>query len=468
MEHPWLLARIREVEAEPNGHLDLWGRDHRKSTVITFGKTIQDILASHGEDPLPEWGGLEPTFGLFSHTRPAAKAFLRQIKREFETNAELKALFPDILWSNPEREAPTWSEDAGLVVRRKTNPKEATVEAWGVVDGQPIGKHFAVIVDDDIVTLDSVGTPEMIQKTTDAWSLHLNLGTADTRLRVIGTRYSFADSYKAIMDRGAAKPRIRAATADGTLTGAPVFLTREQFDRKVREMGSYVASAQLLLNPVADSRMVFKREWMRRFDPKSAAGMNLALLVDPAGGKGRHNDFTAMVVLARAADENTYLIDAVRDRMNLKERTQCLMDLHRKHRPLRTAYEKYGLMSDIEHIKDVQARESYRFDIIELGGSLSKIDRINRLMPLFEEGSFYLPESIMRTQSDGKTVDVVHALVEEEFCCWPVPQHDDMLDAMSRIFDVELPWPKPRRQAPPDRYADRSPPRRGSWMTGGL
>ena len=158
MLHPWIYARVREVEAKPNGHLDIWSREHYKSTTITFGKTIQDILI----DP-------EVTVGIFSHTRPIAKAFLRMIMRELESNEVLHQAFPDVLWGKDTRQAQKWSEDDGIIVRRKSNPNEATVEAWGLVDGQPTSKHFQILLYDDIVVQASVTTPEMIDKTRTAF-----------------------------------------------------------------------------------------------------------------------------------------------------------------------------------------------------------------------------------------------------------------------------------------------------------
>ncbi len=224
----WLFDRCEEVQNAPDGYIDLWAREHYKSTIITYGKTIQDIL----NNP-------EITVGIFSHTKPIARAFLRQIKYELETNERLKFLFSDILYAEPKK-ADNWSEEKGITVKRESNPKEATVEAHGLVDGQPTSKHFSLLVYDDVVTRESVTTPEMIEKVTDAWALSLNLGADGGDMRIIGTRYHFNDTYRTIMKRGAAIARIHPATDNGKVDGVPVFLTREALDKKRRDQGSYV------------------------------------------------------------------------------------------------------------------------------------------------------------------------------------------------------------------------------------
>lgn len=707
----WLYERIREVESAPDDHLDLWARGHGKSSIITFGKTIQDIL----NDP-------DITVGIFSHTRPIAKAFLRQIMREFEQNLLLHQAFPDVLWGADIRAAPKWSEDDGIIVRRKSNPPEGTIEAWGLIDGQPTSKHFRVLMYDDIVVEGSVTTPEMIEKTRKALEQSYNLSSKKHVRRFAGTRWHFNDTYRTIMDRKTAVVREYPGTDDGTEDGKPVFLSAEQMVEKRRDMGphtfclagdmrvlmsdwswktinsiktgdsvvgyvfsekrgyrtelvetkvlttsnmignlneytlesgkkirctpnhkwwsgrhgtdghnvysalgensyrdlhglvkitevfdatsssseaekwgwlagiidgegtiskrgqivisqspehnpevcarieevlaqlgieystwdraagilygrnsksgrmyilrggrpmkhrlimkssmakkqkvierglygkiggmhadsfnekvvsvkpfgefdvfnletetgNYIAegyasknSAQILLNPKADALQGFKREWLRFYKIKPARTNNY-ILVDAASSKKKGSDYTAMWVVGLGTDGNYYALDIVRDRLNLTERTERLFALHRKWKPKQVRYEKAGMQADIEHIKSEQEQQSYRFDVTEVGVTTKKIDRIGRMIPIFEQGRFYLPHSLHVTDYQKMVVDLVHTFVEEEYLPFPVGIHDDALDALARIAepDLRLAWPKEElmslRYIPPPRRA---------------
>jgi len=438
MNHPWLFDRCREVEAEPDGCLDLWAREHYKSTIITFGKTIQDILASHGDGPLPSWGGREVTFGLFSCTRPIAKAFMAQIKNELETNTFLKALFPDVLYEHPHKDSPSWSMDGGLTVRRHGNPKEQTIEAWGLVDGQPTSKHFFICLYDDVVTRESVTSPEMIKKVTEAYQLSDNLGAEGGSKRVIGTRYHQNDTYGWIISEGLMKVRKHAATQDGAYPGAPVFLSAERLAEKRRNQGPYVFACQQLQNPMADNAMGFHPDWISTYHQlNSVAGWNIYMLCDPASKKKKGNDYTVFTVIGLGPDGNTYLLDGVRDRMNLAERTRTCFRLHRKWKPLNTGYEEYGLQADIEHIQETMERENYRFPITSLGGRVAKEDRIRGLIPDFEQKRFWTPSRLTYIDYEGKAQDFMLDF-NGEYESFPVSAHDDVLDCIARIKDQTL------------------------------
>src|SRR6266446_1317791 len=297
INHPWLFARCREVEAAPDGHLDLWARYHYKSTIITFAGIIQEVVCTP-----------ELTVAIFSHTKPIARAFLSQIMREFEANEFLKSLFPDVLYADPRRQSPRWSIDNGIILKRKGNPKEATIEAHGLVDGQPISRHYGLLVYDDVVTADSVTTPEQILKTTQAWELSDNLGShAGVHKWHCGTRYHFGDTYGVILERGALKARIHPATADATLKGTPVFLSAARWE-EVKSAQRSTVSAQMLLNPVAGSEATFKAQWFRPYEVRPAR-MNVYMMCDPSMGTAHRSDRTAIAVIGVDQAGNNYLLD---------------------------------------------------------------------------------------------------------------------------------------------------------------
>ena len=74
---------------------------------------------------------------------------------------------------------------------------------------------------------------------------------------------------------------------------------------------------------------------------------------------------------------------------------------------------------------------------------MPKADRIRRLIPWFEKGNIFLPPILNKTNYEGRTVDLVNSFRNDEYLPFPVGTHDDMLDALARLCDENLPvtWP---------------------------
>lgn len=489
---PWLFERCREVEADTDGHLDLWARAHYKSTLITFAGSIQEIL----NNP-------EITIGIFSHTGKIARKFTGQIKRELEQNRYLQSLFPDILHQNPRSQAQKWADDA-LTVRRSTNPAEATVEAWGLVDGQPIGKHFQLMIYDDVVVWESVQTAEQITKTTEGWELSLNL--ADThkhRAWYIGTRYDIADTYRDLMTREAAQPRLYPATDNGTTSGKPVFLTQEALDEKLKQMGMKTYACQMLQNPAAGGNAEFSLTNVHLYEIRPYT-LNVYVMCDYAGSRKTGSNRTAIAVIGMDNARNMYLLDGVCHRLTLSDRWKWLRHYHKKwsNQPgvqaVSVGYERYGAQSDIEHCQMMMKIEDYHFTINELNtpreGEISKNNRIRRLSPHHENGSFFYPyhpnlriegssynwidgndsaytreqlrciaerkdylvaRRINHLDENKNAYNLLKWFLDTEYMYFPTSKDKDFLDAMSRIYDMS-PSP-PVVYNPSDVYPEAEP-----------
>ena len=218
------------------------------------------------------------------------------------------------------------------------------------------------------------------------------------------------------------------------------------------DLGPYGTAGQLQQRPSPKGGGELKKEWLCYYKSKPYGG-NRYIIIDPAGERKRgvkgKKDNTAIGVIEYCGEGNYYLIDGVRARLNLVERTDLLLKWHRQYRPLGVGYEQYGMQSDIAHIADKMERESYRFKITELAGTLAKEDRIRRLIPLFEQGKIWLPETLHRTDTEGCTKDIINEFVEIEYLPFPVGKFDDFLDMLSRICDKEMKIVSPNKKPLP-------------------
>jgi phage terminase large subunit-like protein len=425
----------RKISENP-WQLWLVARGHLKSLTITVAHNIQLILNN------PDIAIAIPSYNM-----KTAKSFVRQIKIILESNALLKDLFPEILYANPSTQSPKWSEQEGLVIKRKTTRKEPTVMGFGLVDGQATGYHFDVLSFDDVVTQDSVTSPEMIQKTTERWQLSDNIGMPSTLKKYCGTRYHYFDTYAEVQK--VTPTTIIPATDNGEIDGNPVFLTREELDKKLADQGRYIFSAQMLLKPVAREDQKFRMEDFRYYD--ELPRVNYYIAVDPANTQSKKSDYTAMLVFGFSEDRKVYLVDGVHDKLDLGQRYRTLKALNERYKPLIIGYERYGLQADIDFFRMENAKTNYYMPITEVGGTVSKEDRILRLQALFETKDLIFPKHLRYTQLwNGEQVDIVNN-IQMELLAFPFAEHDDLSDCLSRCYDIFLDKPNTVRQVVTER-----------------
>jgi predicted phage terminase large subunit-like protein len=239
---------------------------------------------------------------------------------------------------------------------------------------------------------------------------------------------------------------VMPATDDGKLNGTPIFLSNLQWESMKREQGSHTTYLQNLLNPKGSKERQLDPDDLQfypAFRP-SEIKENLItyILVDPANEKKKKSDYSAFIVIGCGQNGNVYILEIVRDKLNPTERIDMLFELHKDYKPLKTGYEKYGLQSDIHHIKEAMNEKRYHFKIDELGGQTSKIDRIrNSLQPLLESKRLYIPPKMRYIDYLENEVDLTEAF-QIEMESFPVGEHDDMLDALARLGDIGLVFPQ--------------------------
>lgn len=236
----------------------------------------------------------------------------------------------------------------------------------------------------------------------------------------------------------------------------PQRLSASILDQMRLDMSELNFEGQMQQEPVPVGGGEFKEDWLQYYSDVKPKEMNVAILVDAAGGddlnkkRKRTSDFTVMAVVGMGRDNNYYLLDMIRDRLNPTDRIETLFLLHRKWnelcgKPPKCGYEKYGMMSDTHYIREKQKQDNYNFPIVELGGRTMKEERIRRLIPDMQQNRWYIPATMDYVDNEGRKIDLIKEL-KSEMATFPRSRYDDMLDSLSRIKDTELNiiFPKPK------------------------
>lgn len=291
---------------------------------------------------------------IASKSGPQAKGFLGEIKQHFESNTDFIKLFGD--WVGT-----TWNEDEIVVSRRNRILKEPTITALGSGAGIP-GRHFDLIIADDLVDLENSATEHQRDK-TKAWFFSVLMPTLEPdtgELRVIGTRYHAADLYGhlAKKDRttgvytnsrlGPNTLTIGAIQLD-PVTGEEISFWPEKFALATllemrKDWGMAIFSLQMQCDATITEGQIMKIEdiepyvWSPDNMHPPQEELSIFIGVDPAISEKQAADFFALCVIGVHESRHIYVLEMVKCKIGFKAQVDLIVQKYRQWLP-----EKIGI-----------------------------------------------------------------------------------------------------------------------------
>lgn len=467
--HPFVVEACLDVQRGPNERTcDIWARGHCKSTIITCARALKFIC----NEP-------EKTLLIFSYTKQAALKFFNQNKHVMESSEFLKWLYPDVLWSDATRQAPKWSEDAGLFVQRKTFRKEPSLFASGLLEGMPTGGHFDVLLYDDVMVEDLVKSPDLVEELKERFDISKNLMVDGGWQWVVGTPYTPEDLIEKVRKLTKANGekvyhvREKPATVGGEWNGDPVFISREFLEELKLNRRKF--ASQQLLNPTPTEIRKLDPKMLKRIDP-SEIPKNLFrfMVVDPAGErKDRPGDAWAihLVGVEPYRDDlglsDIYILDSVIAEMGFEEALESIVQMYLKGgRIIQLGVEKVGQSTAEIHVANALRIKGRNLSLADgtlailRPGKRTKADRIESALvwPL-NNGKIHISTAVPQSSRDRLECEM------NRFPLW----HDDGLDGLSYVYDLLVNYrfgSRPTERAPERKWLSKFNQRnaRDGWL----
>lgn len=434
-------------------------RGHVKSMLFTVAYAVWRVVQNQNVRIL-----------IVSHKLDDTKRFIHAVRDYLESDL-VTDVYPWIRPAGQDNKKVKWSDNAIRVVR-DMHLKEHTVEGTST-SANVTGRHFDEILFDDMVTFESVETPEAIEKTKN-FHIHSDALLDPGGFKSIaGTRYDYMDEYGRIMDtpslaaewdcvvlpavrhKGAALLRDHPVAEKiwrSTVEGQPIFPTRftvaeEDEPGKIslpkikRTTSSFFYASQYENDPVDPETALFKREEIRVVKnlPTDKGELKFFRVCD-LSGEGNTESFTAIVTGAVDGFANIYITDVFWGQYNSAQIVEELIEGQRRpgwvpadlvgFEP--APFERLLKVTLDQRMVEEKVIVPYQF-LDGVQAQKAKNDRIKGIKWWFESGKFHVLEGCRHAD-----------LLVDEFIKFPRYKRKDIADATAQIPHIMWPGDKPK------------------------
>lgn len=385
-------------------------RGSGKSTVCDITKIIHMLLVNPNLRIL-----------IASKVIGQSETFLKEIKAHFESNTKLEEIFG--AYYDP-RKVTKWDSREIEVLPRTSIAKEGSITCVGV-GGMVVGRHYDVIISDDLV--DEANSATQLQRDkVKSWFYSTLMPTLDPpdpkvpfrgQHHMLGTRYHYADLYGHLLGPGGEMEkstlRVPALSPDGQ-SPWPSRWPAERFAEIRRRAGLIIFNAQYQVDTEAMKGEIFAYDdCVRIADSEIPKELRIYMGIDLAISEKDTADKFAIVVLGMDRDKKYYVLYYFEGQLRFSAQTAKIKEVYRDYDPIRCYIETNAYQeAQYQELKDSDAD----IRIIPYDQEKDKIARAWKLSPIFEN---------KRMHFRANQHDLIEHLV-----LFPNHRYKDLFDAM--------------------------------------
>lgn len=413
---------------------------------------------------------------ICSDTNEKAEGFLGGIKNHILgliSGSLFRAVYGD--WSVDAKKG-VWNQQAIVVAPRTKAQVEPSIDTAGI-ETSKTGKHYDLLIFDDLVSEKNITTPELMQKVKEVYRKYLSVLKPGGTVLLIGTRWHHGDLYGSIVAEEEERAKLsqppvfrvykrqaEVVVNDKTIYPfsimGPQSLTKDRLALLKAQQGSAVYSALYQNDPTDDADAKFKLKDFAFYDPvlakdsKWLSSLFITCCLDPIPpSDSLKGDDAALTVVGSDDEMNMYLLDVIAGRLQPSEQIDSLFLLysrwHFRTLGIEDNHWQKTLLPEIE-IRVKQERKlnpNFRLFLVEpltRTSVNSKHRDIHGLQPYHERQAIKLP---------GVRLELLTGVYQKlalQMMQYPNSAHDDVLDSLSMHLNIQRPGEKSRvtKEAP--------------------